>query len=164
MRLLPERPDHRRESTARQEPGPHRRADSRRHGQHVVPVHDVLPRAVGDQAGCENHREPAAPKRRNREGRPCRKGRLAMTTFTRVPHEIERWLKTSDQLLSRRGFLKGSGLLVVSVAAATLTGRFAVDADAQAAGPYPDPDFRQLDSWIVIHQNNTATFFVGKTD
>src|SRR5205814_1849845 len=27
-----------------------------------------------------------------------------------------------------------------------------------------DPDFRQLDSWIVIHEDNTATFFVGKTD
>ena len=40
-------------------------------------------------------------------------------------------------------------------------------ASAQAgegAGPYPDPDFRQLDSWIVIHQDNTATFYVGKTD
>jgi CO/xanthine dehydrogenase Mo-binding subunit len=32
------------------------------------------------------------------------------------------------------------------------------------AGPYPDPDFRQLDSWIVIHQDETATFYVGKTD
>ena len=32
------------------------------------------------------------------------------------------------------------------------------------AGPYPDPDFLQLDTWIVIHPNNTATFFVGKTD
>ena len=32
------------------------------------------------------------------------------------------------------------------------------------AGPYPDVDFRQLDSWIVIRQDNTATFFVGKTD
>ena len=32
------------------------------------------------------------------------------------------------------------------------------------AGPYPDPDFRQLDSWIAIHEDNTATFFVGKTD
>ena len=31
-------------------------------------------------------------------------------------------------------------------------------------GPYPDPDFRQLDSWIVIHEDNTATFYVGKTD
>ena len=35
---------------------------------------------------------------------------------------------------------------------------------AQAAGPYPDPDFRQLDSWIVIHEDSTATFYVGKTD
>src|SRR5262245_38137453 len=35
---------------------------------------------------------------------------------------------------------------------------------AQASGPYPDPDFRQLDSWIVIHEDNTATFYVGKTD
>jgi nicotinate dehydrogenase subunit B len=87
-----------------------------------------------------------------------------MTTFTRVPHEIERWLETSDELLSRRGFLKGSGLLVVSVGAAALAGPFAVDAGAQIASRYPDPDFRQLDSWIVIHQNNTATFFVGKTD
>src|SRR4029453_1488759 len=87
-----------------------------------------------------------------------------MTTFTRVPHEIARWLETSDQLLSRRGFLKGSGLLVVSVGAAALTGPFAADAGAQAAGPYHDPDFRQLDSWIVIHENNTATFYVGKTD
>ena len=33
-----------------------------------------------------------------------------------------------------------------------------------AAGPYPDPDFRQLDSWIAIREDNTATFFVGKTD
>src|SRR6185436_14256834 len=32
------------------------------------------------------------------------------------------------------------------------------------AGPYPDIDFHQLDSWIVIRENNTATFFVGKTD
>ena len=35
---------------------------------------------------------------------------------------------------------------------------------AARAGPYPDPDFRQLDSWIVIRENNTATFYVGKTD
>ena len=35
---------------------------------------------------------------------------------------------------------------------------------AAAAGPYPDPDFLQLDTWIVIHPDNTATFYVGKTD
>jgi CO/xanthine dehydrogenase Mo-binding subunit len=60
---------------------------------------------------------------------------------------------------TRRDFLKRSGMLVVSV------GAISVDfAEAQAAGPYPDPNFRQLDSWIVIREDNTATFFVGKTD
>jgi CO/xanthine dehydrogenase Mo-binding subunit len=39
-----------------------------------------------------------------------------------------------------------------------------VGTSAQGAGPYPDLDFRQLDSWIVIRADNTATFFVGKTD
>ena len=34
----------------------------------------------------------------------------------------------------------------------------------QGPGPYHDPDFHQIDSWIVIHENNTATFYVGKTD
>ena len=35
---------------------------------------------------------------------------------------------------------------------------------AQAGGPYPDPDFRQLDAWVVIREDSTATFYVGKTD
>jgi CO/xanthine dehydrogenase Mo-binding subunit len=61
---------------------------------------------------------------------------------------------------SRRDFLKTSGCLVVSVGALSLADLTAI----QDAGPYPDPDFRQLDSWIVIRQDNTATFFVGKTD
>ena len=29
---------------------------------------------------------------------------------------------------------------------------------------YPDPDFLQLDSWLVVHEDGTATFYVGKTD
>jgi CO/xanthine dehydrogenase Mo-binding subunit len=65
-------------------------------------------------------------------------------------------------MTTRRDFLKSSGMLVVSAAALSID---AIDAFAQnAAGPYPDPDFRQLDSWIVIRQDNTATFYVGKTD
>src|SRR5262249_40740571 len=63
--------------------------------------------------------------------------------------------------LSRRNFLRGAGMLAVSF------GPLAQLASAQAPlpkGPYPDPDYKQLDSWIVIHQDNTATFFVGKTD
>ena len=63
---------------------------------------------------------------------------------------------------SRRAFLKHSGYLLVGIAAASAVG---LPGHAQSgAGPYPDPDFRQLDSWIVIHENNTATFYVGKTD
>src|SRR5207302_713815 len=55
--------------------------------------------------------------------------------------------------------LQGAGMLAVSFSG------IAPLANAQsAAGPYPDPNFRQLDSWIVIHENNTATFYVGKTD
>src|SRR5687767_8834174 len=61
---------------------------------------------------------------------------------------------------SRRDFLKSSGVLVVSVSALSIADLEAL----QGPGPYPDPDFRQLDSWIVIRENNTATFYVGKTD
>ena len=71
-----------------------------------------------------------------------------MTPFTTVP---------------RRTFLKGSGMLVVGIGAAAVARPFIADLSAQSA-PYPDIDFRQLDSWIVIHQDNTATFHVGKTD
>jgi CO/xanthine dehydrogenase Mo-binding subunit len=63
---------------------------------------------------------------------------------------------------TRRDFLKTSGALIVSYSARGIA--HPVQALAQAPGPYPDPDFRQLDSWIVIHEDNTATFFVGKTD
>ncbi len=66
---------------------------------------------------------------------------------------------------SRRQFLKRSGFLVASVAAISVEGVEAfLQRPAAAAGPYPDPDFLQLDSWIVIRPDNTATFFVGKTD
>jgi CO/xanthine dehydrogenase Mo-binding subunit len=76
---------------------------------------------------------------------------------------------------SRRDFLQTSGWLLVSVGAAAVAGPFGEPASAHAglpgqsaggatAGPYPDPDFRQLDSWIVIRPDNTAIFSVGKTD
>ncbi|MBM3726601.1 MAG: xanthine dehydrogenase family protein molybdopterin-binding subunit [Acidobacteria bacterium] len=58
----------------------------------------------------------------------------------------------SVEALSRRVFLGGAGLLLVT------------ELPGQTAAPYPDPDFRQLDSWIAIHENGTATFSVGKTD
>src|SRR5215468_4379050 len=87
-----------------------------------------------------------------------------ITAFTNVPRQVEELLEKCGTT-SRRNFLKTSGLLVVSLSASPLVAMAGSQAAApQAGGPYPDPDFRQLDSWIVIHENNTATFYVGKTD
>ncbi len=94
-----------------------------------------------------------------------------MTLMTPVPKSIEDTLDRIDagSGSSRREFLKRSGLLVISVGAAPLmAGVPSLAAQAQderaASGPYPDPDFHQLDSWIAIRPDNTATFYVGKTD
>jgi nicotinate dehydrogenase subunit B len=95
-----------------------------------------------------------------------------MTTITTIPKQIEALLEEWSGTISRRTFLKGSGLLVVSfsasaVARANPLGPGAAGEAAamvQAAGPYPDPDFRQLDAWIVIRDDSTAIFHVGKTD
>ena len=73
-----------------------------------------------------------------------------MSRFTAIPEQIE-------EALSRRSFLQSAGMLVVSFASAQTQ-------PPRASAPYPDPNFRQLDSWIAIHQDNTATFYVGKTD
>jgi nicotinate dehydrogenase subunit B len=72
-------------------------------------------------------------------------------------------------MTTRRDFIKSSGMLVVGISAiGANVDAFGLEQQAGApalgAGPYPDPDFRQLDSWVVIRQDNTATFFVGKTD
>src|SRR5271169_1019697 len=69
-----------------------------------------------------------------------------------IPKQVEEILSTH-----RRGFLKTAGLLLVGFAA---PGSPAAD----GPGPYPVVDPRKLDSWIVIHENNTATVYVGKTD
>ena len=96
-----------------------------------------------------------------------------MTPFTNIPKQVEEVLEKWTGTTSRRNFLKSSGLFVVSFSAAAVAGASplgneprgaSAQATPQAAGPYPDPNFRQLDSWIVIHEDNTATFYVGKTD
>jgi nicotinate dehydrogenase subunit B len=91
-----------------------------------------------------------------------------MTAFTNIPKQVEEVLDKWHVTMHRRSFLKSAGLLVVSFSAASSSPLIAAGAQsgaaARSAGPYPDPDFKQLDSWIVIHEDNTATFFVGKTD
>jgi CO/xanthine dehydrogenase Mo-binding subunit len=80
-----------------------------------------------------------------------------------LPKAVEEAILGLDRA-SRRDFLKGSGALVISMGAATLPGASSLAAEPATAGPYPDPDFLQLDTWIVVHPDNTVTFFVGKTD
>ncbi len=93
-----------------------------------------------------------------------------MTTFTNIPRAIEDVLQSRIPSTSRREFLRSSGALVVSFSATAVAGTDALAAVggegalARAAGPYPDPDIRQLDTWVAIHADNTATFYVGKTD
>ncbi|MGH9558135.1 MAG: hypothetical protein ACRD30_02780, partial [Bryobacteraceae bacterium] len=81
-----------------------------------------------------------------------------MTAFTRIPKQIETAL---DGKTSRRDLLKSAGLLVVSFAAPSAVAQSGAQS---AAHPYPEVDFHQIDSWIVIREDNTATFYVGKTD
>ncbi len=84
-----------------------------------------------------------------------------MSLSDRIPKQIEDVL-----VMNRRGFFRSAGLLAVSfgASAAGSGGDAQSNAAPQGPGPYPDPDFRQIDSWIVIHENNSATFYVGKTD
>ena len=87
-----------------------------------------------------------------------------MSNALQLPKAVEDAVLGLGQA-SRRSFLKASGALVISLSVSTLPGANALAAEpAAAAGPYPDPDFLQLDTWIVIHPDNTATFYVGKTD
>ncbi len=87
-----------------------------------------------------------------------------MSRFTDVPPHIDAAERRFHA--TRRRFLAQSGMLVVSLGALPDALSLAASAGqpSSVAGPYPDLDFRQLDSWITIRADNTATLFVGKTD
>jgi CO/xanthine dehydrogenase Mo-binding subunit len=70
----------------------------------------------------------------------------------------------TEKGFSRRTFLKGSGALVVgfSVAGSTVAGKASAAATrGDVAGP-PDPN--QVDSWIAVNPDNTATIYFGKVE
>ena len=91
-----------------------------------------------------------------------------MTPNTNVSNATGDAVDIGSTTSSRRDFLKTSGFMVVSVGAMSMAGPLSaavqVPVTGPGAGPYPDPDFRDINSWIVIRQDNTATFYVGKTD
>jgi nicotinate dehydrogenase subunit B len=90
-----------------------------------------------------------------------------MTPFTSLPKQVQDALDNLNVTTSRRNLLRSAGLLAVSFSASSvspLTTTARAQGATALAGPYPDPDFKQLDSWVVIHEDSTATFYVGKTD
>ena len=92
-----------------------------------------------------------------------------MIRHTDIPGHVEEALERDADKpgTSRRDFIRNTGLFVVSFSAASVLEpalAAAAQAPARGAGPYPDPDFLQLDSWIAIRPDNTAVFSVGKTD
>src|SRR6185312_11041795 len=72
-------------------------------------------------------------------------------------------MKNIDMLrtdLTRRGILKGGGALVISF---TAPASIAAAATAATAAPKPlDPT--QLDSYLAVHRDGSATVFFGKID
>src|SRR5208337_2220005 len=73
----------------------------------------------------------------------------------------------STSLFPRREFLKTGGALVIGL---SLRGAFAEAGGRQdaagaargsVAGP-PDP--KQIDTWLAIHSDNTATVYIGYVD
>ncbi len=94
-----------------------------------------------------------------------------MSGLRELPEEILDALEARRGDTSRRDFLKASGLFVLSFRSAGAVEALGLGPEsrpgrvaAEAADPYPDPDFRLLDSWLVVHEDSTATFYVGKTD
>src|SRR5262245_38142631 len=81
----------------------------------------------------------------------------------------EGWEVTMTEMLkkefSRTSFLKGGGAMVVGF---SLAGAGFLPARAAAAAPrgsVPGPfPLNELDTWITIHADNTATVYTGRID
>ena len=96
-----------------------------------------------------------------------------MKRAAEFPSGMDRALAPWEGSSSRRDFLKTSGLFVLGFSGVGGLGVGGLgvggfgrsgSGHADTVNPYPDPDFLQLDSWLVVHEDGTATFYVGKTD
>ena len=73
---------------------------------------------------------------------------------------------TNDSLLARRDFLKTTGVVVVGLSVAdTLRAQSPASAAAVQRGLVSGPpDPAQIDTYLAIHPDNTATIFSGYVD
>ncbi|MSR22786.1 MAG: hypothetical protein EXR92_04470 [Gemmatimonadetes bacterium] len=127
-------------------------------------MHDVLPDPGGRQTCGGGDGVRAVSRGAGAGGDP-------MSDLADLPQGLAEALDKWGGGTSRREFLRRSGLFVMSVNGARLSGIGAFVSEPRsggaatpAEGPYPDVDFRLLDSWLVVHEDGTATFYVGKTD
>jgi nicotinate dehydrogenase subunit B len=74
----------------------------------------------------------------------------------------------SETRLQRRTFLKAGGALIIGAAVVPellaqegQAGGVPINAASGAAFSAFEPDPNQIDSWIAIHADNTATIFIG---
>ena len=65
----------------------------------------------------------------------------------------------TDLNFSRRDLLKGGGALIVGFSMASVPAGAALAARGDVAGPF---DMNAIDTWIMIHADNTATVYIGK--
>src|SRR4051812_9594202 len=140
LRLLPERNDDPGGRPAGDDQEADRGADPDGDERSSLPLRDVSENPDGD------------PEGRRRDG--------------------ERWEVAMTEMLkkefSRKSFVKGGGALVVgfSVGAAAFgsgkaQGAAAATVHGVAGGPLP---LNQLDTWIAIHADNTATVYTGRIE
>ncbi len=96
----------------------------------------------------------------------ARAGQAPVNGDRRLGSSLGHALATWEGTTSRRDFLKTSGLFVFGMSGlgAAGLGQWDPGAGPTEAAPYLDPDFLQLDSWLVVHEDGSATFYVGKTD
>ena len=64
-------------------------------------------------------------------------------------------------LISRRGFIKGSGALIVSFSFSGPLSRVLAQSESSSN---PEPDAASLDSWLAIAQDGEVTVFTSKVD
>src|SRR5712691_3985676 len=139
LRLLLQRDDRQRGRTALQDAPAERRPDSHGDERPSVPVWHL-------SAGAQGH-----SARRGHDG-----GRWAMTRVTRV---------SSATAFPRREFLKAGGALLIGFTASPRARAQQADllpGDLAPGPAQPDPD--QIDTWIAIHADNSATVFIGHVD
>ena len=94
-------------------------------------------------------------------GHLCRCG-----TYPRIIRAIQRasrdrWRRaevTAMSALPRREFLKAGGALVVGFSLRDVLLAQATPRAAPSPGP---PDAKQIDTWLAIHADNTATVYIG---